>query len=873
MSRATAREGRGGSASPKCSVIIPVFNRSGLTRQCLDILLAEPPTETDRELIVVDDASTDSTAELLAGYGDAVRAVTHEQNTGFATSCNDGAAAARGDYLVLLNNDTLPLKGWLDALVRYADSHPQAAVVGCKLLFPDDTVQHAGVAITEDHNPRHIYAGFPADHPAVNKSRRFPIVTAGCALFRREAFEEASGFDDSYVNGFEDVDLCLRIGELGHEVHYCHEAVLYHLEMATRSHRGHADNHLLYRRRWAHKVQPDAMRYYMEDGLFQIRFAERYPFFVEVAPELALIEEGERQPATDQLLAARSRQVYDLGRENVLLKLQLAEAGITPAEDHWALGLRAEEPTAAYLVSDTPGDPMRYRCDHLAEELEILGATARVSRLDEASLGREGLDSSAVFVLHRVPARGGVEWFLNAARERNKLVIFDTDDLLFEPRAGANVLDLLELPDVERQVLADRIEAHTRAMAMCDAVFVPTEPLAELARELNPHIYVIPNAASKEMVRLADEALDERVDDGDAQKGVTIAYFSGSPTHDRDFLQSADAVLWALDQDASCRLLVVGNLSLEARFDRFQDRITRVPIQPWRRLPRLLRTVDINLAPLEPDNPFTESKSCLKYIEAGLVGVPTISSARSDFRRAIEHGENGLLADSPEEWRDALGQLLDSRQLRTRLGRAAHDDVRARHTTLALAPRVRETMAQLTKGPARDALTVHCLVDPASLGRERASALGRLVKHLRERRHTVRLFASGDPGSGSVVVEDGLQLEALPDTSKAHLADVSIALDPQSASTVARRSDALFKLYLVDGTEEDGHRLSDRELSSLLELPLRPVGLGEQLGRRLSKLRGTEVDCLPLPLDPEQFERLLQAECFGRAASLEHTPS
>jgi GT2 family glycosyltransferase len=853
----------------KCSVIIPVFNRAGLTRQCVDLLLAEPPTETDRELIVVNDASTDSTPELLAGYGDAVRVVRHDENTGFATSCNDGAAAARGEYLVFLNNDTLPLKGWLDALVRYADGHPEAAVVGSKLIFPDDTVQHAGVAITEDHNPRHIYAGFPADHPAVNKSRRFPIVTAGCALFRQEVFEEAGGFDDSYINGFEDVDLCLRIGELGHEVHYCHEAVLYHLEMATRSHRGHADNHLLYRRRWAHKVEPDAMRYYMEDGLFNIRFAERYPFFVDIAPELALVEEGERQPATDRMLAARSRQVYDLGRENVLLKLQLADAGLTPDEDHWALGSRVEEPTAAYLVSDTPGDPMRYRCDHLAEELEILGTTARVSRLDEASLGAEGLDTSAIFVLHRVPVRGGVEWFLNAARDRRKLLLFDTDDLLFEPQPGESVLDLLELPDVERQVLADRIESHSRAMAICDAVLVPTEPLAELARELNPDVYVIPNAASKEMVRLADEALDEELERDEAQTRVTIAYFSGSPTHDRDFLQAADAVLWALDADPGCRFLVVGNLTLDSRFDRFQQRITTLPIQPWQRLPRLLRTVDVNLAPLERDNAFTEAKSCLKYIEAGLVGVPTIASPRSDFRRAIEHGRNGLLADSPDEWQDALGQLLDSSRLRAELGGAAHDDVRERHTTLALARHVRETIAKLAKGPTSDSLTVHWLVDPESLRPKRTSALGRLARHLRERRHTVRLFASRDLPSGAVAIGDGLQLERLPHTSRAPLADVSVAVDPQSASTLAGRPDALFKLYLVDDSDGDGDRLSDRELGSLLELPVRPVGLGQQLGRRLSTLRGVEVDCLPLPLDPEQFERLLQAECFSRAASLE----
>jgi GT2 family glycosyltransferase/glycosyltransferase involved in cell wall biosynthesis len=843
------------SAHPSCSVVIPVFNRSDLTRQCLDTLLADE-IETSHEIIVVDDASTDRTPGALAGYGDAVRVVRHETNTGFATSCNDGAAAAAGEYLVFLNNDTLPLKGWLDALVRYADREPKAAVVGSKLLFPDNTVQHAGVSITEDLNPRHIYAGFPADHPAVNKSRRFPIVTAGCALFRRRPFEEAGGFDDAFENGFEDVDLCLRLGELGHEVHYCHEAVLYHLEKATRDPRDDPTNHLLYRRRWAHKVQPDAMARYIEDGLLKITFAERFPFSVEVSPLLALVEAEDSERESVRLLTARAKQVADLSRENTMLKLELAGAGVSrPSADDGASPQPEQEPSAMYLVSDTPGDPMRYRCDHHAEELELLGATARVSRFDQADLGQEGLATSAGFVLHRVPISEGVEWFIRTATDRNKLVLFDTDDLVFASQTAGNVLDLIEMPDIERQVFAERLKRIATTMAMCDAVLVTTEPLAELAREHNANVHVVPNAASREMLELADDALDAEAEAGGQHEGVTIAYLSGSPTHDRDFLQAADAVLWALESDLACRFLAVGNISLDSRFDRYRDRVMTLPIQPWRRLPRVLAGVDLSLAPLEPGNPFTEGKSCLKYIEAGLVGVPTIASPRADFVRAIEHGRNGLLADSPEEWHDALELLLGSSQLRSRLGQAAYEDTRARHTTLALAPRLYETIAGLAKGHDPRRLTVHWHVSPASLSSERASSLAGLVAHLRERNHTVRVFAGGPEDGG--------------DFPEAALADVSVALDARSAPTVAQKDDALFKLYLMDAGDANGHPgLSDRELKGLLDLPLRPVGLGEQFASRLSGLRGMHVDCLPTPLDPNQFEQMLLAECFARAPSL-----
>src|SRR4051794_8654078 len=102
---------------PVCSIIIPVYGLAEVTRQCLDRLIAEPPASIDRELIVVDDASRDHTAALLKGYGDAIRVVTHDENLGFSHACNDGAAVAAGRYLVFLNNDTIPLPGWLDALV------------------------------------------------------------------------------------------------------------------------------------------------------------------------------------------------------------------------------------------------------------------------------------------------------------------------------------------------------------------------------------------------------------------------------------------------------------------------------------------------------------------------------------------------------------------------------------------------------------------------------------------------------------------------------------------------------------------------------------------------------------------------------------
>src|SRR5215217_117149 len=316
------------------SIVIPVHNKATITRQCLDALLAEPEDGIARQLVVVDDGSTDLTASLLATYRDRVLVIRHETARGFAVACNAGVAAATGEFVVLLNNDTIPTSGWLSALVNYALRHPAAAVVGAKLLFPNDTVQHAGVAIGLDSRPHHIYAGFAADHPATSVSRRFQVVTAACALFRRGPWQDFGGLDLAYQNGWEDVDYCLRAGEAGHEIHYCAESVVYHLESATRNLVSDAEraNQELFATRWRDKITPDDYRYYWQDGLLSAQYGARYPIRLSVSPLLAGVTVGENERLADRLLYDRARQVMILLRNNIVLNVRVQEAEARAAE-------------------------------------------------------------------------------------------------------------------------------------------------------------------------------------------------------------------------------------------------------------------------------------------------------------------------------------------------------------------------------------------------------------------------------------------------------------------------------------------------------------------------------------------------------------
>ena len=218
------------------SLVIPVFNRLELTRQCLKAL-EKNTRDASAEVIVVDNGSTDGTAVFLKSEEAAgrLRTILNSENLGFAKACNQGAKAARGQYVLFLNNDTEVQPGWLAPLVSLAEADTNIAAVGSKLLFPDGTIQHAGVAICEaiGRDPLlavHTFYKAAADLPEANQRRAYQALTAACLLVRRSGFEAVGGFDEGFWNGYEDVDLCFRLQEKGWLMVYEPASVVIHHE-------------------------------------------------------------------------------------------------------------------------------------------------------------------------------------------------------------------------------------------------------------------------------------------------------------------------------------------------------------------------------------------------------------------------------------------------------------------------------------------------------------------------------------------------------------------------------------------------------------------------------------------------------------------
>ena len=254
------------TASKPVSIIIPLFNNVEFTRHCLEALTTSTPQHL-HELILIDNGSSDGTSELINGLPSDIKVIRNAKNQGFAKACNQGAQAADGKYLLFLNNDTEPKPGWLEPLFNTAEQDTCISAVGSKLLFPDGTIQHAGVIIADDRmtpDPlvgKHIYYGFPADHPEANISRGYQALTAACLLVRRDAFEAVLGFDEGYWNGYEDVDLCFKLGLKGRKLIYQPASVVVHHESKSGSERfaKAAQNIQRLHDKWLGTIQPDVI--------------------------------------------------------------------------------------------------------------------------------------------------------------------------------------------------------------------------------------------------------------------------------------------------------------------------------------------------------------------------------------------------------------------------------------------------------------------------------------------------------------------------------------------------------------------------------------------------------------------------------------
>ena len=392
------------------TIVIPVFNRLDLTKQCLEALRRATPSDL-YDIVIVDNASTDGTTDYLRRERAAgrLKAVINETNLGFGRACNRAAKLARGQYVLFLNNDTIPLPGWLEPLIETA-SDPTVGAVGSRLFYPNGTLQHAGIALPKGI-PTHIYRAEPGDYPPALERRDYPAVTGASALFQRELLEQLGGFDEIYQMYVEDVDLCLRVWDAGFRVVYEPASALIHLESASirdvarrdeQVRAGWATMHERWRDRWpeelpggAPALPPPAPK----PELSQARSFVALAFADELIarPELLAAYADHFGPDDDVTLTIYAPDQDPAAVEQALVRA-ISEAGIEDAQcpDLLAIATPASSETESQLASSadaifsnrrngTPFESLRwFGSDDLGElrrtALPTLDTAALVSR-------------------------------------------------------------------------------------------------------------------------------------------------------------------------------------------------------------------------------------------------------------------------------------------------------------------------------------------------------------------------------------------------------------------------------------------------------------------------------------------------------------
>ena len=257
------------------SIIIPVFNKWELTQNCLNSI-NNCANNTEIEIVIVDNASSDQTnmvCELALSQMkiSKYQYIRLDKNHNFAKACNIGARASTYEILFFLNNDTIVTDNSIDQLYNTV-KHNRKNVVSPILAYPEfagykERVQHLGIAIEPRFYPRHLYEGFPLSHPVCKKEHPFQCLTAAALMLHKSNFFEVGLFDERFVNGGEDVALCLKLKQLSCKNVVVSSAKIYHLaSQSTGIHDHDRENAKVLKDHYAQYFVPDMHSILVNDG-------------------------------------------------------------------------------------------------------------------------------------------------------------------------------------------------------------------------------------------------------------------------------------------------------------------------------------------------------------------------------------------------------------------------------------------------------------------------------------------------------------------------------------------------------------------------------------------------------------------------------
>ncbi|OGI17678.1 MAG: hypothetical protein A3J63_02690 [Candidatus Moranbacteria bacterium RIFCSPHIGHO2_02_FULL_40_12b] len=337
------------------------------------------------------------------------------------------------------------------------------------------------------------------------------------------------------------------------------------------------------------------------------------------------------------------------------------------------------------FITGGVGDSALYRCHHTAEELEIHGFKCSITVQDNPFLPSYA-NKFNIFIFHRVLFTPSVAKLIKRAKQQKKEIIFETDDLVFDPKYLTHMDYFNQMNMFEKMLYENGVGGEILRDPYVKVCTTTTSYLADKLKEYDKKVFVSKNKLSNRDMEIANVILSERkrveesnknkirsLDNARDDKIIKIGYFSGTLSHNKDFATIINALTRIMEKYPQVELFLAGPLDIENKLNKFKNRIKQFPRVSRDKYFENISQVDINLAPLEINNPFCEAKSELKWFEAGIVGVPTVVVKNRTFSEVIKDGVDGFLAGDTEEWVGKLEKLILDENLRREIGQKARE--------------------------------------------------------------------------------------------------------------------------------------------------------------------------------------------------------
>ena len=890
---------------PDVSIILRVKNEEKYIEKVINALLKQDYSP-EIEIIVVDSGSTDNTLNIANKYNCRIIEIRPEEFT-FGKALNIGYRAAAGEIFVNLSGHSIPTDNqFLKNIISVYEDPLIMGAFGRNVPLPEACPSEA----------RDLETWFPNEW--LDVPDRF---SNGNASLRREAWEQIP-FDEN-VSGSEDIIWAKQVMGLGYQIMYVPTAAVYHshsispkyaFERRFRETKALVANgqncsmSFLHFLKWVISLTKTDINYAKEKD-YNLLWYVHIPLFRAsqgLAIYTAAREKGnakkiflQRATILKNKLTSSKEKLSGYGRKSLRVikdegwgsffskakrkvetKINLIKVPIeNQLHSPQLLPPTKKFPTARKFKVIFIVDPLgfltnHYRAQNMKEYLNVLGIESEI--IPETELNYQLVSTFDVVVLCRVFMNYHIEKLFEMCRSLKIPVIFDADDFVIDASVIDHIATLQDISDHEKSLHAEGMRKHRATFKAADFFIAPTDYLAQIGKNLAKTSFVIRNGVNSSQIELCKKIMNAR-DSINTNGIVRIGYFSGTKSHQKDFSVVVPALQQIMNDFNNVHLYIGGHLDTDSRLEGFNSRIKILPFVDIERLPYNIAKVDINIAPLEVNNPFCESKSELKYFDAALLKIPTIASPTNAFRWAVKNGSNGFLASSTEEWYDCLKRLIEDSALRDTMGQKAYEHVNKNYTPDAMAAVVKKTYEDIISeyreknGVPQNTLKISFVIPPPIEGSGGHNKIFAAAKYLSEFGHFVNLYFLND---GTFASHQQLRefiishffdpgCEIIHGTDNISSCDILCATSWITAYTVhANKNKAAKLFYFVQDIESLFFPMSDNYLKAenTYRLGFHHVSYGPWCAKVIREKYNGKADHIPFSLDkkvyyPRQIEK------------------